>query len=262
MKNNLKSARIEIRAGAYLASSIYIALAGFFATLILILIFLFLLHLVGVSVTEIMVIFLFFIPIVIGLLIFYIFLISPKTQAKAHAKRIDENLPYALNFISAMTSAGVIPTEIFKSLSKQKTYGEIKEEASIIYRDVAMLGNDILTAIRKNIERTPSNKFKEFLQGLVVTVTSGGSLKTYFMTKAEQYTMEKRQEQKQLIENLGIMAESYVTTAVAGILLLLIIIPLMMVISGDWNGMFLAILIFMLVPLIHGGFSYVIKSMW
>ena len=57
------------------------------------------------------------------------------------------------------------------------------------------------------------------------------------------------------------MAESYVTTAVAGILLLLIVIPLMMIISGDWNSMFLYIMIFMIVPLIHGGFSFVIKSM-
>ena len=160
-----------------------------------------------------------------------------------------------------MSSAGVTPTEIFKSLSKQDTYGEIKEEAAWIYRDVAVMGKDIITAIRDNIQRTPSRKFKEFLQGMVVTVTSGGSLKTYFMSKAEQYLLENRQAQKQLMESLGIMAESYVTTAVAGILLLLIVIPLMMIIGGDWNGMFLYIIIFMIVPLIHGGFSYVIKSM-
>jgi len=81
------------------------------------------------------------------------------------------------------------------------------------------------------------------------------------MNKAEQYLWENRQAQKQLMESLGIMAESYVTTAVAGILLLLIVIPLMMIIGGDWNSMFLYIMIFMIVPLIHGGFSFVIKSM-
>lgn len=160
-----------------------------------------------------------------------------------------------------MSSAGVTPTEIFRSLSKQETYGEVQEEAAWIYRDVAVIGLDIITAIRNNIQRTPSKKFKEFLQGLVVTVTSGGSLKSYFMNKTEQYLWENRQAQKQLMESLGIMAESYVTTAVAGILLLLIVIPLMMIISGDWNSMFLYIMIFMIVPLIHGGFSFVIKSM-
>lgn len=238
------------------------ALVGFIATAAFIFFFVFLLlPLADIHLTGVLAMFFLLIPIGVGLLIYYISLMIPGSRAKARGKKIDANLAYALNFISAMSSAGVTPTEIFKSLSKQDTYGEIKEESSWIYRDVAVLGIDILTAIRNNIERTPSKKFKEFLQGLVVTVTSGGSLKTYFMAKAEQYVVENRQTQKQLIESLGIMAESYVTTAVAGILLLLIVIPLMMIISGDWNSMFLYIMIFMIVPLIHGGFSFVIKSM-
>ena len=57
------------------------------------------------------------------------------------------------------------------------------------------------------------------------------------------------------------MAESYVTAAVAGVLLLLIVIPLMMIITGDWNAMFLYILILIIVPLIHIGFAVVIRGM-
>ena len=262
LKKNLQSAHIELRAGAYLAVVMFSALVGFIATAAFIFFFVFLLlPLADIHLTGVLAMFFLLIPIGVGLLIYYISLMIPRSRAKARGKKIDANLAYALNFISAMSSAGVTPTEIFKSLSKQDTYGEIKEESSWIYRDVAVLGIDILTAIRNNIERTPSKKFKEFLQGLVVTVTSGGSLKTYFMAKAEQYLVENRQAQKQLMESLGIMAESYVTTAVAGILLLLIVIPLMMIISGDWNSMFLYIMIFMIVPLIHGGFSFVIKSM-
>lgn len=253
---------MELRAGAYLAVVMFSSLIGFIATAVFLFLFIFLLlPLADIHLTGVLAMFFLLIPVVVGLLIYYISLILPRSRAKARGKKIDANLAYALNFISAMSSAGVTPTEIFKSLSKQDTYGEVRKESSWIYRDVAVLGVDILTAIRNNIERTPSKKFKEFLQGLVVTVTSGGSLKTYFMAKAEQYLVENRQTQKQLMESLGIMAESYVTTAVAGILLLLIVIPLMMIISGDWNSMFLYIMIFMIVPLIHGGFSFVIKSM-
>ena len=262
LKKDLQSAHMELRAGAYLAVSMFSTLIGFIASAIFLCFFVFLLlPLGGIYLTGMMAMFFLLIPVILGLLIYYISFLLPGFKAKARGKKIDANLAYALNFISAMSSAGITPTEIFKSLSKQDTYGEIKEEAAWIYRDVAVLGIDILTAIRNNIERTPSRKFKEFLQGLVVTVTSGGSLKTYFMAKAQQYLMENRQSQKALMESLGIMAESYVTTAVAGILLLLIVIPLMMIIGGDWNGMFLYIMIFMIVPLIHGGFSYVIKSM-
>jgi len=262
LKNDLQSAHIEIRAGAYLSTVMLNSLLGFVATAAFICVFVFLpLPLAGVYLTGTLAMFFLFIPVLVGVLIYVVSLLLPGSKAKARGKKIDANLAYALNFISAMSSAGVTPTEIFRSLSKQETYGEVQEEAAWIYRDVAVIGFDIITAIRNDIQRTPSKKFKEFLQGLVVTVTSGGSLKSYFMNKAEQYLWENRQAQKQLMESLGIMAESYVTTAVAGILLLLIVIPLMMIIGGDWNSMFLYIMIFMIVPLIHGGFSFVIKSM-
>ena len=162
-----------------------------------------------------------------------------------------------------MSSAGITPTEIFKSLSKQRIYGEIREEALWIYRDVGLLGRDIISAIKANIQRTPSEKFKEFLQGAVVTVQSGGALKPYFMAKADQYTRENRVTQKQLIESLGIMAEAYVTAAVAGVLLIIIIIPLLMVISGSDASelQFMYVFVFIIVPLIHFSFSFVLSGM-
>ena len=186
----------------------------------------------------------------------------PVSRAKVRGKQIDVNLSYALNFVAAMSSAGVTPTEIFKSLSKQKIYGEVQKEAAWIYRDVAMMGKDIIQSIKDNMYRSPSERFREFLQGLIVTITSGGSLKTYFTAKADQYMVENRQKQRQLFESLGIMAESYVTAAVAGILLLFIVIPLMMIISGDSNQIsFLYLITFLIVPMIHLGFTVVIRMM-
>lgn len=262
LKENLQSAHMEIRGSAYLSLTMLNSLLGMIVTFIVISTFVFLiLPSADIYLNEVLIVFFLFIPLLVGVLTYFVSLALPGSRAKARGKKIDVHLAYALNFISAMSSAGVTPTEIFRSLSKQEVYGEIKEEAAWVYRDIVVMGFDVLTAIRKNIERTPSKKFKEFLQGLVVTVTSGGSLKSYFMNKTEQYLWENRQSQKQLMESLGIMAESYVTTAVAGILLLLIVIPLMMIITNDWNSMFLYILIFMLVPMIHTGFSVVIRSM-
>ncbi len=262
LKHGLEAAHINIRGGAYLSFVFLTALLGSVVSFIVMAMFgLVLLPLAGVTINEIIILMVILIPVLVGGGTYLVGLMLPSSKAKARGKRINSNLAYALNFISAMSSAGVTPTEIFKSLSKQDIYGEIKEEASWIYRDVALLGTDILNAIKANIERTPSQKFKEFSQGMIVTVSSGGSLKSYFMSKASQYLWENRQAQKQLLESLGIMAESYVTAAVAGILLLLIVIPLMMIISGDFNATFLYVLIFMVVPLIHAGFAVVIKSM-
>jgi archaeal flagellar protein FlaJ len=262
LQEALQSAHMEIRAGAYLSYVLLSTVLSFLSSMIVIVLFVFvLLPLVEVFLDPGFVLLFLFIPVFISMIIYAVLLSLPKSRAKNRKKNIDINLAYAINFISAMSSAGVTPTEIFKSLSKQEIYGEVKEESAWIYRDVSLLGFDVLSAIKKNIARTPSQRFKEFLQGMVVTVTSGGSLKTYFMHKADQYLWENRNQQKQLLETLGIMAESYVTAAVAGVLLLLIVIPLMMIITGDWNDVFLYILILIVVPLIHSGFAVVIRGM-
>ncbi|UCF50495.1 MAG: type II secretion system F family protein [Thermoplasmatales archaeon] len=258
LKDDLEKAHMEIRAGAYISYTWFnTILAAGISTVIYFLMVIFL------SLDIFLIVILAVIPILTTVIVYFSFLSMPGSKAKARAKKIELHLPYALNFISAMSSAGITPTEIFKSLSKQKIYGEIQEEALWIYRDIGLLGRDVITAIKTNIRRTPSEKFKEFLQGAIVTVQSGGALKRYFMAKADQYTRENRIAQKQLIESLGIMAEAYVTTAVAGILLIIIIIPLLMIISSAPKSelMFMYVIVFFICPMIHSAFAVVLSGM-
>jgi archaeal flagellar protein FlaJ len=258
IRADLERAHIDIRPGAYVScvwvNTILAALISsvvYISLIIVIELQFWIILLLGV------------IPVFSIVIVYFYFMAMPSARARGRAKKIDLNLPYALNFIAAMSSAGITPTEIFKSLSKQRIYGEIRDEALWIYRDVGLLGRDIISAIKANINRTPSEKFKEFLQGAIVTVQSGGALKPYFMSKAEQYQRENRVTQKQLIESLGIMAEAYVTAAVAGVLLIIIIIPLLMIISNaDASQLtFMYVFVFLVCPLIHVGFSVVLSSM-
>jgi flagellar protein FlaJ len=258
LKTDLEKAHIEMRAGAYLSCAWFNTVVALVVSVVF-----YLNIIIFIRLSLEFVLLLSLIPILCTVLVYLYYMTMPSSKAKARSKKIDLHLPYALNFISAMSSAGITPTEIFRSLSKQDIYGEIKEEALWIYRDVNLLGRDIISAIKANINRTPSEKFKEFLQGAVVTVQSGGALKPYFMTKADQYMRENRLSQKQLIESLGIMAECYVTAAVAGVLLIIIIIPLLMIITGGHpeDLFFMYIFSFIVIPLIHAGFAVVLSTM-
>lgn len=262
-KLELASAHITVKAEVYMAEAVLYSIISFFVlTNILFLLSAFFLPMVNMSFTPLFTAGILGVSALVGLATYGLYMKLPVLTASNRGKKIDGNLSYALNFVAAMSSAGVTPTEIFKSLSQQSIYGEVQKEAAWIYRDATLLGKDIVSSIRDNMRRTPSEKFKEFLQGLIVTVTSGGSLKSYFSAKAKQFSVENRQRQKQMIESLGIMAESYVTAAVAGVLLLFIVIPLMMIISGDTSQMILLyIMVFLIVPLIHVGFAMVIRMM-
>ncbi len=153
--------------------------------------------------------------------------LAPGMKAKGRATNIDKRISYAMSFIAAMASADVNIDIIFKELSRQPIYGEIQKEAQWINRDIDLMGVDTLTALSDAAARTPSEKFQDFLQGVVTTSRSGGKMKPFFLMKADQYMKERRIEEKKLIETLGVLAESFVTVVVAAPLFLIVMISLM-----------------------------------
>ena len=188
---------------------------------------------------------------------------TPGSKAKARKRDIDKRIGPAMSFISAMASADVNIDVIFKELSRQPIYGEIQKESEWITRDTELLGIDILTAISKAAQRTPSQRFQEFLQGVVTTSTSGGQLKPYFLQKAEQFEKEHKLEIRGQLETLGLMAESFVTVVVAFTLFLIVIMAIMAIVPGGGGSASTTITLLyavvgLMVPLSQFGFIFFI----
>jgi flagellar protein FlaJ len=202
--------------------------------------------------------------IVLPALMTYMVLLSiPGSKAKTRARDINKRIGAAMSFISAMASADVNVDVIFKELAKQDIYGEIKNEAAWITRDTELLGIDILTAINRAAQRTPSIKFQEFLQGVVTSSTSGGQLKPYFLQKAEQYEKEGKLDMRAQLESLGLLAESFVTVVVAFPLFLIVIMAIMAIVPGGGGDgsttiLLLEMVIGLMVPISQFGFIFVI----
>ena len=185
---------------------------------------------------------------------------KPGSAAKKMGKDIDKRLPSAMSFISAMASADVNIDVIFKELARQPIYGGIREEAEWITRDTELLGIDILTAIKKAAQRTPSKKFQDFLQGVITTSTSGGQLKPYFLLKAEEYEKDAKLEMKSRMETLGLLAESFVTVVVAFPLFLVVILAIMAIVgvNAESSTMILYLVVLLMIPLAQFGFIFLI----
>lgn len=259
LDTQMRKARITVRSEAYLARAYVYGLLGGAGTLLLCLLFLPLL-VVLLNLPPVLWALVFVLP-PMGALLGYVAVTStPASTAKKRGKDINLKLPYATNYIAAMASAGVIPAEIFKSLAKQEIYGDVAREAAMIYKDLEVHGKDIVTALRRAIDRSPSVKFEEMLQGAITTVTSGGDLTAYFRQKAARYQWENRVEQKQFIETMGLMAETYVTAAVAGPLFLLVMVAII-VLMGSGTMIQMQLVIYLLLPVINIGFMLGLRSM-
>jgi flagellar protein FlaJ len=188
------------------------------------------------------------------------YLSLPSSKAKARGKKIDRNLPYAANFINTMSVAGISPAEIFEALSNVKLYGEIQKEAQKITTEINLMGIDTITALRNAITISPSDKFKEFIQGILATIQSGSELSHYFQRCVERYMARDLVDRKKNLDALAIMAESFVVTVIAFPLFLVIIISIMGLTSGGIDYLFLYLIAFMILPLAYFGFYMMMSS--
>ncbi len=270
LEDDLLRAHIKLRPEEYLAvawmnttfAAVGAVVAAFIAA-----VFLFILR---IDITTLLIIF----ALVAALPIFFSYMYffglpvgyhgKPASLAKKRGHKIDKRISGAMSFISAMASADVPVDVIFKELSKQTVYGEVAREAEWITRDTELLGVDILTAIRRAAQRSPSAKFQDFLQGVVTTSTSGGQLKPYFLVKAEQFEKEDRLEMRKKMETLGMLAESFVTVVVAFPLFLVVIMAIMALISKTGSGfviLLLYVVVGLMIPMSQFGFIFVIWNM-
>jgi len=209
---------------------------------------------------------------------------SPKAKAKHRAKKIDLYLPYAATYIASLAAANATLPVIFKSLASQKEkkkgvklwlaksfegdlekeiYPEICKEAGSIYKDITLLGLDAVTALKNAVERAPSPKLAEFFQGVFSTITSGGNLKKYFLNSAEHYMEDNKQEQRETLNFVELMAEMYVVAGIAMPIFILIMLIITQWISqggGEMDASMMYLIIFVLLPVIHLFFAGIIYS--
>ncbi|MFP3318225.1 MAG: type II secretion system F family protein [Thermoplasmata archaeon] len=255
MGDDLLKAHMMIRPQEYIAYVYFLTLISFLGILA---IFIFLLLLGNIFLTLMGLIALIIVPSII----YIIMMGNPASVAKTRGKKIDGKLPATMNFISALASADVNVDMIFKELAKRPEYKEVAKEAEWITRDTELLGKDILTALRDAAKRSPSQKWSEFLQGVVTTSTSGGRLKPYFIAKGEEYENELRLQMKRTMETLSLFAESFVTVGVAFPLFLIIIVAIMALISPTpgMSMMLLYFVVFIMLPVLVILFAWIIKS--
>ena len=141
----------------------------------------------------------------------------PGIEKNNRAIKINLTLHNAVAYMYAMRRGGAELMTIFRSLSdRANIYGEVALEFRQIVRDADFFGYDVISAIRHLAETTPSEKLKNFLEDLLSVIESGGDMAEFLSMRVRLYQEEAKFEQRQFLNLLSIVAESYVTLFVAG----------------------------------------------
>tara|TARA_B110000438_G_scaffold76478_1_gene76655 strand:+ start:467 stop:1438 length:972 start_codon:yes stop_codon:yes gene_type:complete len=159
--------------------------------------------------------------------------LTPALLESSRASDMDKQIPFAASYVSAMAAANATPSMTFKSLARNKDiYGEIAHEAAWIYHSMEFMGRDLVTTLKEAVDRTPSERFAEFVQGIIGTVTAGGNLKLYFLNRAEYYGQQNRSHVKDVLQQMALFSEAYVVVAVALPIFAMIIAVITFWVSG------------------------------
>jgi flagellar protein FlaJ len=185
-------------------------------------------------------------------------------RAKSRKRSINTNLPFAIDHMSSVISSGVSPATMFKLISNSKEYGEISIEIDKVSNYVEFFGYDILTALRAVALITPSEEFKEFIDGFVSTIETGGDLKGYLAQKSSEALLNYRLERQKYVEALSTYSDIYTGVLIAAPLFFVIALSLVSVIGGNIGGFSVGTIIsfgtYLIIPLLNMAFLIFLEA--
>jgi flagellar protein FlaJ len=193
------------------------------------------------------------------------FYLYPVYRADKHKRELDDELPFTTGYMAILASAGVSPEKIFHSLSNLNVPLAASTEAKEVVKNINLFGLDVISALEKTSNRTPSEKFRDAIEGVISTIHTGGNLGAFLRQKFKTAMKLKRLNLKKYSDNLAVLSEIYVALLLTGPLLLVIMVSVMSVLGGGDLGilspeLLLSLLTYLLIPVCAVIFLIILDS--
>jgi flagellar protein FlaJ len=183
-------------------------------------------------------------------------------RANARERKIDESIARTVAFVYALSRSGMAFPEIMRTLGRNReVYGEAAEEVAVAVKAMDYTGLDMLSAIERLADRTPSEKFGEFADNLANVLQSGRSISAYLDDQYERYQEDAEAQQESFLELLATLAEGYVTVFVVAPLLFITILVIMGLMALGDTLPLLQVIVYFAIPLANVGFVIYLDSL-
>jgi len=160
------------------------------------------------------------------------FYLYPVYRADKHKRELDDELPFMTGYMSILAAAGVSPEKMFHSLASLDVPLAASSEAREIVQNVSLFGMDVISALEKASSRTPSQKLRDMIEGMISTIHTGGNLGAFLRERFKTHMKLKRVSLKKYSDSLSVLSEVYVALLLTGPLLLIIMLSVMSVLGG------------------------------
>lgn len=174
---------------------------------------------------------------VFSILVFAAFYLYPSAVVSNRNRMIKNDLPFMIIHMAAVAGSGAKPLSIFKLILSSGEYKGIEGEIKKIVNYVNLFGYNLSTSLKTVAATTPSERFRDLLNGLVATIESGGSLKSYLNSMAEDTMNTYRLERKKYVDALSTYSDIYTGILIAAPLLFIVTLAIINSLGGTIAGL-------------------------
>ncbi len=175
----------------------------------------------------------FWIPLLVPGLMFLALYFYPATEKGSLARRINQELAFAVIHMSAISGSGIQPSEIFRIIGLSKEYPYLRKEIRKVLNQINLYGYDWVTALNNAAATTSSTKLAELFSGLSTTITSGGDLSEFFEKRSETLLADYRLERQKYSKTAETFMDIYISVVIAAPMILMLL--LIMLTLGNFD---------------------------
>jgi flagellar protein FlaJ len=181
------------------------------------------------------------------------FYLYPVYRADKHKRELEDEMPFTTGYMAILASAGVAPEKIFYSMSNLNVPLAASTEAKEVVKNINLFGLDVISALEKASSRSPSERFRDAIEGIISTIHTGGNLGAFLRERFKSAMKLRKLGLKKYSDNLSVLSEIYVALLLTGPLLLVIMVSVMSVLGGGDLGilspdLLLSLLTYLLIP--------------
>jgi len=148
----------------------------------------------------------------------------PSMERKSLENRINQELPFVMINMSAISGSMIEPSKIFEIIVSTGEFPNISREFRKIINEVNVHGYDLVSALREIASNTSSRKLAELLNGLATSITSGGDLPLFFEEKAKTFLFDYRLERERNTRAAETFMDIYISVVIAAPMMLMLLL--------------------------------------
>jgi flagellar protein FlaJ len=184
---------------------------------------------------------------------FLFMLVYPNMEKRSSEDAIDTELPFATINMAAISGSMINPIKIFEIIIITREYPALQREFTKMINEINLYGYDLVSALKNTAKNSSSKGLTELLNGLAMSIHSGGDLVKFFDKRSQTLLFNYRLEQQKSAKSAETFMDMYISLVIAAPMILMLLMMIMKM-SGLGISMsigMIAVVIIMVVVMIN-----------